>query len=114
MKDDTGTGQRAALYVRVSSDEQTTLNQEPKLRQWAKRLGLKVVKVYDDTDALTLDPSQADYSVPNESPLRRRSSKVGIDATRKHGYPPLAIPPKEHLDRVAADWGKYGIREVGV
>src|SRR5436853_7778494 len=49
MKDDTGTGQRAALYVRVSSDEQTTLNQEPKLRQWAKRLGLKVVKVYDDT-----------------------------------------------------------------
>jgi len=70
------------------------------------------VRVYDDTDALTLDPSQADYSVPNESPLRRRSSKVGIDATRKHTYPPLAVPPKEHLDRVAAQWEKYGIHEV--
>ncbi len=71
------------------------------------------VRVYDDTDALTLDPSQADYSVPNESPLRRRSSKVGIDATKKHGYPPLAVPPKEHMDKVAADWSRYGIREVG-
>ncbi|HLG69231.1 MAG TPA: UbiD family decarboxylase [Chloroflexota bacterium] len=70
------------------------------------------VRVYDDTDALTLDPSQADYSVPNESPLRRRSSKVGIDATKKHGYPPLAVPPKEHMDRVAADWAKYGITPV--
>ncbi|HVA23699.1 MAG TPA: UbiD family decarboxylase [Chloroflexota bacterium] len=71
------------------------------------------VRLYDDTDALTLDPSQADYSVPNESPLRRRSSKVGIDATRKHDYPPLAVPPQEHLDRVAGQWDKYGIREVG-
>jgi 3-polyprenyl-4-hydroxybenzoate decarboxylase len=53
------------------------------------------VRVYTDTDALTLDPSQADYSVANESPLRRRSSKVGIDATRKHTYPPLAVPPAE-------------------
>ncbi len=70
------------------------------------------VRVYTDTDALTLDPSQADYSVPNESPLRRRSSKVGIDATRKHTYPPLAVPPKEHLDRVAGQWDKYGIGEV--
>ncbi|HEX6511537.1 MAG TPA: UbiD family decarboxylase [Chloroflexota bacterium] len=70
------------------------------------------VRVYTDTDALTLDPSQADYSVPNESPLRRRSSKVGIDATRKHAYPPLAVPPQEHLDRVASQWDQYGIREV--
>lgn len=71
------------------------------------------VRVYRDTDALTLDPSQADYRVPNESPLRRHSSKVGIDATRKHGYPPLAVPPTEHLDRVAEQWDKYGIRGVG-
>jgi DNA invertase Pin-like site-specific DNA recombinase len=38
----------AALYVRVSSEEQTTQNQEPELRRWAKRLGLKVVKKYAD------------------------------------------------------------------
>jgi len=70
------------------------------------------VRVYDGTDALTLDPSQADYSAANDSPLRRRSSKVGIDATRKHAYPPLAVPPPEHMARVAAEWSKYGIGEV--
>src|SRR5262245_40682327 len=45
-----GTGTRAAIYVRVSTDEQTTKNQEPELRKWAKRLGLKVkdVNVYRD------------------------------------------------------------------
>src|SRR5947208_9393987 len=44
-----GDERRAALYVRVSSDDQKTANQEPQLRQWAKRLGLTVVKVYADT-----------------------------------------------------------------
>jgi UbiD family decarboxylase len=70
------------------------------------------VRVFDGTDALTLDPSQADHSVPNDSPLRRRSSKVGIDATRKHTYPPLAVPPQEHLDRVWAQWERYGIKPL--
>jgi UbiD family decarboxylase len=70
------------------------------------------VHIYTDTDALTLDPSQADYSVANESPLRRRSSKVGIDATRKHTYPPLAVPPKEHMDRVKGQWDKYEIHAI--
>jgi hypothetical protein len=36
---------RAALYVRVSTKEQTTENQERELRQWAERLGLEVVGV---------------------------------------------------------------------
>ena len=70
------------------------------------------IRVYDETDALTLDPSQADVSVANESPVRRRSSKVGIDATRKHTYPQLAVPPKEHMDTVARQWQRYGIAEV--
>jgi DNA invertase Pin-like site-specific DNA recombinase len=38
-----------ALYVRVSTKEQTTDNQERELRRWAERLGLKVVAVYADT-----------------------------------------------------------------
>ena len=39
---------RSALYVRVSTKEQTTENQERELRQWAERLGLEVVAVYAD------------------------------------------------------------------
>jgi DNA invertase Pin-like site-specific DNA recombinase len=38
-----------ALYVRVSTKEQTTDNQERELRRWAERLGLKVVAIYADT-----------------------------------------------------------------
>jgi hypothetical protein len=45
-------------------------------------------------------------------PADRVSSKLGIDATRKHPYPAHSLPPQEHLDRVAADWDRYGIREV--
>lgn len=40
---------RAALYVRVSTREQTVANQEIELRRWAERLGLEVVNVYADT-----------------------------------------------------------------
>ncbi len=40
---------RAALYVRVSTKEQTTENQERDLQEWAQRLGLKVMNIYTDT-----------------------------------------------------------------
>ncbi len=40
---------RAALYVRVSTTEQTVENQERELRAWANRLALEVVRVYRDT-----------------------------------------------------------------
>jgi 3-polyprenyl-4-hydroxybenzoate decarboxylase len=45
-------------------------------------------------------------------PSEQISSKLGIDATRKHLYPAPSVPPKEHLDKVAANWERYGIREV--
>ena len=40
---------RAALYLRVSTREQTAENQERELQQWAGRAGFEVVKVYADT-----------------------------------------------------------------
>ena len=40
---------RAALYVRVSSKEQTTENQERELRRWAEGLGFQVAQVYRET-----------------------------------------------------------------
>ena len=41
-------GKCAALYVRVSTDQQTTENQERELRQIAERRGWDVVQVYTD------------------------------------------------------------------
>lgn len=40
---------RAALYLRVSTREQTTENQELELQRWAERLGFEIVKVHADT-----------------------------------------------------------------
>jgi DNA invertase Pin-like site-specific DNA recombinase len=39
---------RAALYLRVSTIDQTTANQERELRQVAERAGWEVDKVYKD------------------------------------------------------------------
>ena len=39
---------RAAVYVRVSTSEQTTENQERELREVAERMGWQIVKVYRD------------------------------------------------------------------
>ena len=39
---------RAAVYLRVSTVDQTTANQEPELREVAGRAGWEVVKVYKD------------------------------------------------------------------
>jgi hypothetical protein len=36
------------------------------------------------------------------------SSKVGIDATRKHRFPARSIPPKDDLDRADSRWAEYG------
>ncbi len=58
--------------------------------------------------AVSLDPSQAAADVRQEESTRRVSSKIGIDATRKHKYPALALPPKDHLDRVRREWHTYG------
>ena len=39
---------RAALYLRVSTTDQTTANQERELREVAVRIGCEIVKVYRD------------------------------------------------------------------
>jgi UbiD family decarboxylase len=70
------------------------------------------IRIFDGTEAMTLDPSQAPPDVATDDPRRRTSSRVGIDATRKHAFPPLAVPPREHLARVDAQWDRYGIQGV--
>ncbi|MBI3000095.1 MAG: UbiD family decarboxylase [Deltaproteobacteria bacterium] len=69
----------------------------------------KDIEIIPEVQAVALDPSQAPADVPQEHPSRRISSKVIIDATRKHTFPALSLPPKEHLRRVDAEWAKYGL-----
>lgn len=69
----------------------------------------KDIYIERDVQAVGLDPSQAPPSVPQHHPLRDVGSRLAIDATRKHEYPAVSLPPKEHLDLVASRWKEYGI-----
>ncbi len=64
-----------------------------------------------NTLSVPLDPS-----VPVEGPVsderRALGSKVGIDATRKHAFPPIAFPPKEHVLEVEKRWKEYGLDRI--
>jgi 2,5-furandicarboxylate decarboxylase 1 len=43
---------------------------------------------------------------------RTLGSKIGIDATRKHDFPPIAFPPKEHVLEVEKRWREYGLHRI--
>jgi UbiD family decarboxylase len=60
------------------------------------------------TAATALDPSLAEEHVNQFERLDLLSSKVGIDATRKHKFPARSIPPKEDMAKVDAHWAEYG------
>jgi len=68
----------------------------------------KDVQVVRNTAAIRLDPSQAPADEPGLTQARAVSSKLVIDATKKHAFPPLAVPPREHLQAVLARWEEYG------
>ena len=70
------------------------------------------VYIYRNTPAVGLDPSTAPADVPLHHESRWVASKMAIDATRKHQYPPMAIPPKEDLEEVDRRWEKYGLPSV--
>jgi 3-polyprenyl-4-hydroxybenzoate decarboxylase len=67
------------------------------------------VYVNRDTAGVALDPSLAEEDVDQHARKSVLSSKVGVDATRKHRFPARSIPPKEDLDRVDAQWSDYGV-----
>src|SRR5882762_6052559 len=64
---------RAALYLRVSTDQQTTDNQRPELVALARQRGFSIEAVYDDTgsaikqrpefDRMTLDAHRGKFDV---------------------------------------------------
>ncbi|PYM15126.1 MAG: hypothetical protein DMD81_15955, partial [Candidatus Rokuibacteriota bacterium] len=62
-----------------------------------------------DTPTVALDPSVAEEDVDQAERKIVLSSKVGVDATRKHKFPARSVPPKEDLDQVDARWEEYGL-----
>jgi UbiD family decarboxylase len=66
------------------------------------------IVIVPKTPAVRLDPSQAAEDVPQMDRSRRLSSKLAIDATRKHDYAPASLPPAEDLARARARWADYG------
>jgi len=55
-----------------------------------------------------VDPSTAAADIPQHDPRRRTGSKILIDATRKHTYPPRARVPTELIDKAKEKWTQYG------
>lgn len=79
--------------------------------QWALSFRVQPdrdIHIAGQMSALGLDPSVAPADVPQHDPSRLIGSRVFIDGTRKHDYPPLAVPPEEHMDFVKQNWGSYG------
>ncbi|MBI4529198.1 MAG: UbiD family decarboxylase [Deltaproteobacteria bacterium] len=70
----------------------------------------KDVYIETDVQAVGFDPSPALPSVPQHDPIRRVGSRIAIDATKKHDFPAVALPPKEHLDPVSSRWEEYGFQ----
>jgi len=68
---------------------------------------LSVVK---DVIAIGLDPSTAPLDVPEHDPQRRIGSRVAIDATRKHAYPPDSRVPRQYISTVRECWSDYGFK----
>lgn len=84
---------------------------EPFQVEWAMSFRMQPAKdvyVAENTVPVGLDPSLADMDVPQHVRKLMLGSKVGIDATKKHNYPAVSLPPKEHFDRADELWEGYG------
>lgn len=66
------------------------------------------IHVFSGLQPVGLDPAVWPWGAPKHAGSQPRSGKVLIDATKKHPYPPVALPPQEHLERAAAEWESYG------
>ncbi len=64
-----------------------------------------------NTLSVPLDPSVV-LEGPVSDHRRALGSKVGIDATKKHDFPPIAFPPQEHVLEVEKRWREYGLDRI--
>ncbi len=83
---------------------------DPAMVNWALAFRVQPERdtwIVPNAPSVQLDPSQAPAGVAQLDDRRRLSSKLAIDATRKHEFPPNSVPPDEHLARVRENWTEY-------
>lgn len=83
---------------------------DPQMVNWAMSFRSQPAQdtwIIPDLAAVLLDPSQAPSDSKQGDSRRRLSSKIAIDATKKHAYPENSVPPREHLARVEREWSRY-------
>jgi 2,5-furandicarboxylate decarboxylase 1 len=71
-------------------------------------------RVQPDRDLTILEKGTGlplDPSMPKEMAIY--SGKIGIDATRKHAYPPRSMPSSQMLEKVRRSWSNYELPPLG-
>jgi UbiD family decarboxylase len=79
--------------------------------EWAMSFRVQPARDFWVVDGVVpsgLDPSTAPADIPQHDPSRKHGSKILIDATRKHVYPPAARVPKRYINAVKEHWSDYG------
>ncbi len=91
---------RAALYVRVSTKEQTHVTQESELLRWADRLGLEVVRVYADTASGARGDRSALHAVLSGAHRREFDALLiwALDRLSREGIGPMV----RYIDQLRA------------
>ncbi len=67
--------------------------------------------IIPETLNVPLDPS-VPVDMPTSDERRALGSKIGIDATKKRDFPPIAFPPREHIIEVEKRWHEYGLDRI--
>jgi Resolvase, N terminal domain len=102
---------RVAIYLRVSTLDQTTANQERELREVASRMGCEIVKVYRDhgvSGAKGRDERpQFDRLCRDATPTQAstRDTQGGQGAERRHLYRSTNSGRNDRIDVHCRRWG---------
>jgi len=84
---------RAVLYLRVSTIDQTTTNQERELRQIAGLMGCQIVKVYKDHG---ISGAKGLLGTPQVAEgIRPRSVNPAFPCAHRHDEPAVVREPDE-------------------
>jgi len=96
---------KAAIYVRISTNEQSTIAQEQELRAYATNNHYEIYKVYSDTI------SGSKSSRPGLNQLMFDSRKKLFDVVICYKLDRLGRS-LQHLLNIAEEWQKLGIRFI--
>ena len=88
---------RAAIYLRVSTDEQTTDNQERELRAAAERMGHEIVAVYRDAGISGSKGRDRTWSTRTASPSSSTPASSAARASSRSGWDRATAPAARRI-----------------